>query len=357
VSSRDVRGTAPAVFVRPAREGDLPAILELVATAGYGLTSLPADERLLRRRVRRSVESFQREVETPELEFYLFVLEDAETGRIAGTSGILAQIGGFEPFYAYRLEKRLHRSKCLGVEREVACLHLLALHSGPSEIGALFLSPDYRRHGAGRLISLARFLYMAEEPARFKEEVIAEMRGVVDEHGRSPFWEAVGRRFFDVDFPKADFLSAQGKRFIADLLPPHPIYVPLLPDEARAVLGNVHPETEPALKLLESEGFRRLDWVDIFEGGPVLSCRTSEVRTARESRTARVSAVGEEPGVAALVARVPEPGAEFRVALGTVTTTAEEEITVDPLSARLLQLETGSRIRYAPLRPGGKETG
>ena len=82
---------------------------------------------------------------------------------------------------------------------------------------------------------------MAQHPERFANKVIAEMRGVADEQGRSPFWEALGRHFFTVDFAQADHLTGVGdKSVVAELMPKYPVYVDLLPAEARAVIGQVH---------------------------------------------------------------------------------------------------------------------
>src|SRR5262249_22653987 len=158
-------------------------------------------------------------------------------------------------FYAYRIEKAVHESDVLKVRKEVPFLKLVTEHNGPCEIGSLFLAPSYRRDGNGRFLSLVRFLFMAEQPKRFDPVVIAELRGVIDDLGHSAFWDALGRHFFEVEYPTADYLSMVNKKFIADLMPSHPIYIPLLPKEAQAVIGQVHEQTRPALKILEDEGF------------------------------------------------------------------------------------------------------
>jgi arginine N-succinyltransferase len=337
------------MVVRPVRAGDLDAVVDLVERAGYGLTSLPKDRDLLGKRVRASVESMVRPVEGPGSESYLFVLEDRETGRVVGTSGIVAKVGGFEPFYTYRIDAHVHQSEALQVRKLVSCLHLVAEHSGPSEIGSLFLSSEYRRHGAGRLLSLARFLFMAEQTQRFEREVIAEMRGVVDPEGRCPFWEAIGRHFFDIDFPKADYLSSKDKRFIAELMPTHPIYIPLLAAEAQQALGQVHPETEPALRMLEGEGFRWQHMVDIFDGGPLIGCPRGEIRTVQGSRLGRLAECRREvEGELFLLAR-SEP--EFAVTVTNLQEDASGAVVVEDTAAEALGLRRGARVRYVPSRP------
>ncbi len=340
-------------LLRPVTEDDLGALLELSRQTAHGLTTLPSDERILGRRVRRSLESFARIATEPEPgDAYLLVLEDLESGQVVGTSALFSKVGGFEPFYAYRIETSVHESRTLGVRKEVGALHLVAEHAGPSEIGTLFLLPKARRGGTGRLLSLGRFLLIAEHPEAFDEKVIAEMRGVIDEAGHSPFWEAIGRHFFDVDLSTADFWSAEDKSVIADLMPTHPIYIPMLPEPAQAVIGRVHPLTEPALHLLESEGFQDAGMVDIFEAGPVIECARDEIRTLRESRVTRVVAV-ESPGSASkggvehLVAR---HGRTFRAAKGAVEIRDEGLVLPEPL-ARALEVEAGEEVRHSPARP------
>jgi arginine N-succinyltransferase len=338
------------VVVRPVRVEDTDAVVTLVDRAGHGLTSLPKDSALLRKRVQESCDSFGHPAEAPGGESYLLVLEDLETGGVVGLSGIVSKVGGFEPFYSYRVETHVYQSEALRVRKEIACLHLMAEHSGPCEIGSLFLSPDHRRRGSGRLLSLSRFLFMAEEPQRFEREIIAEMRGVVDERGHCPFWEGIGRHFFDIDFPKADYLSVKDKRFIAELMPTHPIYIAMLPEAAQAVVGQVHPQTQPALKLLQDEGFRYLEMVDIFDGGPVVGCPRREIRTVRESAVGRVEEIVEAiESEAFLIARARP---EFRVCLGKVGKGTGDGVVIETAVARALEVEPGERVRFVPLRAG-----
>src|SRR5216110_1587264 len=182
---------------RPITLDDLPQLTELAAVAGFGLTTLPKDPQLLENRILESRRSFERlaisaksaanqSAERPGGEVYLFVLEDLHTGKIVGTSAIVSKVGGFEPFYAYKIETYVAESETLNVRKEIKFLKLVTDHNGPCEIGSLFLSPEYRKEGNGRFLSLARFLFMAERPKRFDPTVIAEMRGQVDKQGRSP---------------------------------------------------------------------------------------------------------------------------------------------------------------------------
>ncbi len=338
------------VIIRPVAESDLDDLAGLAEAASFGLTSLPKDRELLGERISQSCRDFRWSPRKPRGELYLFVMEHIETGRIVGTSCIVSKVGGFEPFYAYRIETCVHESAHLGIRREIPTLHLVTEHSGPCEIGGLYLAPQYRKHGNGRLLSLFRFLFMAEYPERFEPTVIAEMRGAVDERGHSPFWEALGRHFFEMDFSRADHLSSSDTRFIADLMPKCPIYIPLLPKEAQEVVGKVHPNTEPALKMLLDEGFRLSGMVDIFEAGPIIKTGLREIRIVRQNRKAMVARIATEPidSPTCVVARFT---GSFRACTGRAALDSEGGAIVEQATADALDLHEGDWIRFGPLRP------
>ena len=162
----------------------------------------------------------------------------------------------------------------------------------------LFLNPDFRGGGNGTLLSKSRFLFMAEHRERFNERGIAEMRGWSDEQGHSPFWEALGRKFFDMEYARADHLTAVStKAFIAELMPRYPVYTTLLPEEAQRVIGMVHPNTEPALRMLKAEGFRYQGYVDMFDGGAAVDVLFEDIKAIKRSRVAECHTATVSDGV------------------------------------------------------------
>src|SRR6185312_1998247 len=340
------------LVIRPIAMSDLDALMSLTALTGYGLTTLPRDASLLRKRIRASIRGFEKLIDDdrPRGETYLFVLEDLATGKLAGTSGIVSKVGGFEPFYAYRIETSVHESKMLNVRKEIKVLHLVEAHDGPCEVGSLFLSPEYRKGGTGRLLSLCRFLFMAQFPEYFDPVVIAEMRGVVDEQGHSPLWDALGRHFFDIDYPTADYLSMVNKRFIADLMPKYPIYIRLLPPDAQAVVGKVHEQTEPAMRMLKDEGFRESGRVDIFDGGPVIRCPLAEIRTVRTSLFAPISEIVDGPfeGEPYLICNARQ---DFRACQGPLQLVPDGSVRIGIQRAMALKTKVGDSVRFATPRP------
>ena len=341
----------------PSAIEDLPALAALSHSAGFGLTSLPKDTKLLKRRIKASARGFANllDEDPPRGETYLFVLEDTQTRTIAGISGIVSKVGGFDPFYGYRMEMSVHASAQLQVRKEIQTLHLVEEHDGPCEVGSLFLSPPYRHSSNGRLLSLSRFLFMADHMEYFDPVVISELRGITDEAGRSPFWEAVGRHFFDIDFPSADYLSMVDKKFIADLMPEHPLYIPLLPYSAQAVIGKVQPETEPALALLKAEGFEPNGMVDIFDAGPVVRCPLSRIRSIRTSLKLNIASLktAEQPDSAPL-SLIANTCQAFRACIGPVGHSPAGAMLSSKV-AQALNVAVGDTIRCVDLRPSPAE--
>ncbi|MBT5856519.1 arginine N-succinyltransferase [bacterium] len=288
--------THELAVLRPVQLSDLDALHSLAQCALPGLTSLSKDRRTLTHLIEDSLRSWEMHSDTPSNEFYLFVLEIISSKQIIGTSSIIARVGLKSPFYCYRLNRVEKHSKALDIQTVNPILELMETRHGPSEVGTLFLHPDFRGKGYGRLLSLGRFMFMACFPNRVDTTVIAEMRGISDDEGISPFWESLGRHFFQMSFPIADQLSSQDKQFIADLMPRYPIYAHLLSQEAQDVIGKPHPATIPAQRLLESEGFRYSHQVDIFDAGPKLSVLRDSIRTISDCQTLPIQIQSESRG-------------------------------------------------------------
>ncbi|MGE6460021.1 arginine N-succinyltransferase, partial [Klebsiella quasipneumoniae] len=239
------------MLFRPVRENDLDDIVRLAARAGVGMTSLPHDAGRLAARIRRSIDTFAGALPRGQQGF-LFVLEDTTLSRVVGVSAIEVAVGLDEPFYNFRIQKTVRASKALGVYKPQELLNLSYDHTGHSELCTLFLDPEYQRNRNGLLLSKARFLFIAAFREWFSPHLFAELRGCSDEQGQSPFWDALGHHFFEIPFADADRLTGTGmKTFIAELMPAYPIYISLLPENARQVIGQVHPNTAPARAILE----------------------------------------------------------------------------------------------------------
>ncbi len=337
----------PEFVLRPVENSDLAQLTELIQHSAGGMTTLPEHPESLEERVHQSCRAFDHRVRKPAGEVYLFVLEECASQRIIGISGILSRVGGFDPFYTYTIETVLQEYAPLGIHKHFELLKLTRNHKGPSEICSLFLHPDFRHHGLGKLLSLSRFCFMKAFPERFDEDVIAELRGYIDPKGKSPFWKAVGKKFFWSDYYTADILCGIGEKdFIEALMPEHPIYVNLLPTTARSVIGKVHRHTEPARSLLLKEGFQTTNEIDIFDAGPILKAKRSELQSW--SNTVDASCiVSTKPLQNPLRALVANKALDFRATVAGVdfmdegtacisTETAERLNTTDKSTIQIL---------------------
>jgi succinylglutamic semialdehyde dehydrogenase len=283
------------MLFRNAIAADLDAIFQLAKHSGIGMTTLPKNKTLLKKRLMWSTNSFKKKVEAPGDEYYLFVLEDTLTQKIVGVSAIDARIGYNTPFYSYKITKRTRVCKSLKQHNDFELLRLVTAHQGCTEICGLFLDESYRHHMNGTLLSKGRFHFMANHPKHFATTVIADMRGVASADGVSPFWEHVGRHFFHMSFAAADKLTLEtNKQYIADLMPRSPIYIELLPKAAQEVIGMPHEATVPALKILTKEGFKCDNYVDIFDAGPTLEAPFAEIASIKHSLLLVISSISDE---------------------------------------------------------------
>ncbi|WP_144820454.1 arginine N-succinyltransferase [Marinobacter piscensis] len=346
------------LVIRPLQETDLEDLYAMAKKAGKGLTTLPADRDLLHKKIHQARETFSQTCE-PEAGLYLFALEDTQAGKAVGISGIQARVGLDEVFYNYRLSLTVNASKELGVHVRTPTLHLSNDMTDTSEICSLLLANEYHGGGNGLLLSRCRFMYLDEFSDCFSDKVFAEMRGVSDEQGQSPLWDALGSKFFDMEFARADRLSALGnKSFIAELMPKYPIYLSLLPDSARAVISEVHNNTIPALRMLQAEGFNFNGMVDIFDGGPVVEAFVHTIRTVRDSinryAVASARSVNLEVPAGERVMVSNRSFNNFRVTTVPVTCVDAETVSLPPEVMAALQVEPGDPVRLAPLKDNAR---
>lgn len=330
--------------IRAARDEDLQPLYEMAKLTGGGFTNLPADRTALAVKMARSHEAYARTDDTLTDELFILVLENVATGEVRGTCQIFTQVGQRYPFYSYRIGTLTQHSAELGRTFRADMLSLTTDLEGCSEVGGLFLHPGERAGGLGMLLARSRYLFIAKHRARFADRILAELRGIIDEAGGSPFWDGLAGRFFGMNFQDADqFNAVRGHQFIADLFPKHPIYIAMLSEHARAAIGLPHPSGRAAMRMLENEGFAFENYVDIFDGGPTMTAKTDNVRTIREARMATIAAVDDDGGEAALVATGRL--ADFRCAYGTVRECGDG-IAINPSCAANLGIGEGIEVSH-----------
>ncbi|KVL17574.1 arginine N-succinyltransferase [Burkholderia cepacia] len=338
------------IVVRVVQTGDVDALVSLAKETGPGLTTFKPDRDALAARIERTRRTLEGEA-APGEAGYFFVMEESKTGDIAGVCGIESQVGLEQPFYNYRVSTVVHASQELGVWTRMHALNISHDLTGYAEVCSLFLSPRYRTGGVGGLLSRSRFMFIAQFRERFPERICAELRGHFDEDGTSPFWRAVGSHFYQIDFNAADYLSSHGRKsFLAELMPRYPVYVDLLPQDAQDAVGLTHRDTLPARKMLEAEGLRYQNHVDIFDAGPVLECHVNDLRTVRESVVVPV-AIGvpdaRDDAPKSLVSNTSLGDFRVGVAPGVV---ANGSFVLSADDAAALDVKAGDPVRVLPLK-------
>ena len=328
--------------IRPSREDDLEHLYEMAKLSGGGFTNLPADRDALRGKLERSAKAFANTGDELVDETFLLVLENTETGAVRGTCQLMTQVGQQWPFYSYRLNTLPQYSQELDRTVRAEMLHLVTDLEGCSEVGGLFLHPNERAGGLGLLLARSRYLFIAMHRQRFAERVLAELRGIIDDRGGSPFWDGVAGRFFGMTFQEADYFNAiNGNQFIADLMPKHPVYVAMLDDAARDVIGLPHPTGRAAMKMLENEGFRFEGYVDIFDGGPTMLARTDDVVSVADANPLTLGSTSLDSGERALLATGTLT--DFRCCYGSRNLDGDQ-IAIDATGADTLRVGEGDTV-------------
>lgn len=331
--------------VRPANTSDLSSFISFAEESGCGITSLPCNPVVLEKKLHASKDSFQHKLIAPMHETYLFCLE--LEGKVIGTSGVVSRIGMQEPFFAYHLLNEHLTSSYLGIDRTVPVLHFTRARKKPTEIGTLYLAKNFRHkelgQPLGKLLSFSRFLFIATFKNRFASTVIAELRGV-NQNGYSPFWEAVGRFFFKMDFAEADYLRTEQSLCIEELTPKHPLYVELLPREAQEAIGKTHHDAVGAKKLLEKQGFKMSHYVDLFDAGPHVYAHTEEIHAVKESQEGVVKELHSETRDSPL-AIIANTRLDYRATCAPLLV-ENNRVTFHAAVASALQIRVGDLVRY-----------
>jgi len=329
--------------MRAAGPSDLEGFRQLREIAGPGFTSLMLDDKAMAAKLVLSEQSFASTAASAGSERYFIALEHIETGALAGCCGVKATIGEKPPFFNFRMITEAQSSAPVNRRFDMRVLIGVNDFTGCSEVGSLFVRPEHRAAGVGRALAQNRYMLMAAQPQRFRAQVVSELRGVVSPEGVSPFWEAVGRHFFRMDFAEADKLSATtDNQFILDLMPQHPIYVDLLPQAARDVIGQCHKDGEGARSLLEWEGFSFSNVIDIFDGGPLMSVQRDNIRTLRQSRRMRIEAATQLSG--AKRALIAAPLIQDYRCVAAHALAADGVARVDPGVLAALKVDAGAEV-------------
>ncbi len=333
-------------LIRAIQENDLTSLMDLAKQ--FNLLNLPSDKTTLSQKIDRSLKSFAGELPQEEAE-YLFVIEDTDSKTVVGSSLILAKHGTEKvPHYYFKILKKDHFSQDLGLGFIHQVLRFKTDSDGPTEIGGLLIDRNYRQRleKLGKQISLVRFLYMGLYPERFEKRVLCELTPPLTEEGRSEFWEALGRRFTGLPYQEADILSQNHKEFIQSLFPPDDIYMCLLSSKARLVMGRVGEATRPAQYLLESIGFKYLEEIDPFDGGPHYGAETQQILPIKMGQHLTVAEFSQ-PRFGPLYLVTSKKSKNFQAVM-TPVDIRENGVAIPPKMSQLLNIKLNDTVYVTP---------
>jgi arginine N-succinyltransferase len=343
------------IIVREVGESDiggLEALSQIAAERHPGFLNIANDRDQWKQKIRTSMDSFADRLSNKMEAKYIFVVEDTESGKILGVSMATAQHGTTEvPHYFFEVGTEQKYSQTISTGFIHGTLKLKYDTNGPTEIGGLLVDPSVRNlpeARIGRQISFVRFLYMGIHKAKFKRRVLAELLPPLTKKGKSPLWEAVGRRFTNMDYTEADILSSKDKEFIFSLFPTGKIYVTFLQAEARNAIGKVSKETEPVMHMLKKIGFQYKNQVDPFDGGPHLVANMEEILPIKHLKAATYR--GEKPGEAIAANQglvTPRHASPFR-AVSTAARLEGNDVYFPSSQADAIGVKPGDPVYFMP---------
>jgi arginine N-succinyltransferase len=332
------------LIVRPIKESDASAFIELVYSMGLGMRSLPKSKPRLMQKIAQSIDSFKKAKTLPERERYIFVLEETLTGELAGTCSIWTAKATYWQERFYRIETSPSTCPWTGAVQEVKTLNVVLPQEDLSESGSLYLNPSFRHQGVGPLISLSRFLFAAGHLNRFFPKIVAELRGVIHPDQTAPFWDSIGRHFCDASFAEVMTHLDRDNSVIAKILPAYPIYISLLPQEVQQTIGTIHDSTSGALAMLMKEGFKMTNDIDLFDGGPKVEANLTDLHVVKESQMIVLGEVSMK-SIEGVTCLFSNDLLDFRACYGTMQVKSNGEAILTKEVAVALNLAPGDSFR------------
>ena len=278
------------MFVRLAKVKDCQEIYDLIKDGDSGMTTLPKSKKEVLERISWSKKSLNKKIKRPDKDSYLFVLK--ENNKIVGISAIYTSVSKNGTSVFFKRKKKNIASKSFNFKKSLDVIQLHTVKNPYTELGTLFLHPDFRGNGRGSLLSLARFKFMALWPERFDKKIVAEIRGKVDKDDNSIFWKHFSKHFFDEEVFNNNEISYINNSFISESIPKHPFLVSPLNRSAQRIIGVPNDNALPAFKMMESQNFKSNGMIDIIDAGPCLECKLDEIKTIKNNRSVKIKSFG-----------------------------------------------------------------
>jgi len=255
------------IRLEPTKPSDVDMLLDMVTRSSGGISSLQPRREFLLDYIQTSVDSFAgtKPIEKPHK--YLLGMYQGEL--LIGCAAVKTQIGVESPFINFDIIGE-------GLDQYLVAS---SRFTGATEVGSLFLHPDFRAYGLGKYLSKARYLLMATEPWRFGDTVIAELRGICGRKG-SPLYDYLYKDKLEKSFLEADTeYFDRNPEALGDIVPIGKIDLSGFPMNVRATIAQPHPSGNAAMRMLQTEGFIFSGTIDLFDAGPIVYAYRDTIRT------------------------------------------------------------------------------
>jgi len=272
------------IHIHPVRSTDVDDLLDMVRRSSGGLSSLQPRREFLLDYIQSSETSFagKKLIEKP----HKYLLGMYHNKKLVGCAAVKTQIGVESPFINFDIVGD-------GLDQYLVAS---SRFKGATEVGSLFLHPDYRSYGLGKYLAKVRYLLMAAEPWRFGDTVIAELRGICGADG-SPLYDYLFKDKLEKTFLEADTeYYDRNPDALGDIVPIGRINVSRFPIDVRASMAQPHPSGAAALRMLQKEGFIFSGTVDLFDAGPIVHAYRDTIRTIMSRKTGAAEAVDSISG-------------------------------------------------------------
>ena len=253
----------------------------------YPLMNLPAEEKLLKKKIAVSEDSFS-EVLSREKRSFVFVLKTG-AGQVVGSSQVVAKSGTKEiPSYSLKIFE----------EEGQSFFQLKKITDGPSYLGGLILDEEYRGRPEkiGKQMSLIRFLFAAMKPAFFENTFHAEVAPFLDEKGKNSFFENFIKKYISLSMEEIDYLTLTDKEKLFSSYPTGKILFSTLPQAVQESLGKPGLFSQRAAALLEKQNFQFVREVDPFDGGPYMQAKTDSIPVIKKAKKVLLKPIKKEEG-------------------------------------------------------------
>ena len=264
-------------LIQSASLKDYPSLRKLALK--YPLLNLPAEQALLKKKIKISEDSFA-ELLPPQARSFLFVLKQigGDCEEVIGSSQMAVKSGTIDnPSYSLKIFEE---------NKKNSFLQLKTITEGPSYLGGLILDMDYRGHPqkAGKQLSLIRFLFSAMNLELFEDTFHAEVAPFLDEKNQNPFFENFSRRHINLSMEEIDYLTLTDKEKLFSSYPRGKILFSSLPDFVQESLGKSGLFSRKAEELLKKQNFYFIGEIDPFDGGPYVQAKKSDIPLIQKTR-------------------------------------------------------------------------